>query len=143
MPSWHSGYEEFDWEPVGKPVLKHLIGTRTYKGTSALAVTNTAEGNVCASNRRNPPGRGAGISPSVSGRCGRVFRAAGLEGFGTTQHTSTLYPFVIRLGDLEHTIEIGTVTKIFTWEFTAPKTEVVELSLLLAGRERLCSPVFP
>ncbi len=135
MPSWHSGYEEFDWEPVGKPVLKHLIGTRTYKGTSALRVTNTAEGNVCGLKQKGihlEEGRAYRLLFQVGaeGSLGQ----AGLEGFGTTQHTSTLYPFVIRIGHLEHTIEIGTVTKIFTWEFTAPKTEVVELSLLFSWK---------
>lgn len=131
MPSWHSGYEEYDWEPVGNPSLKHLIGTRTYKGTSALRVTNPAEGNLCGLKQKGihlEEGREYRMLFQV-GAAGSLSQA-GLEGFGTTEHTAEQYPFTITLGSLQHTIGIGTVTKKYEWCFTAPKTETTELSLL-------------
>ena len=131
MPSWHSGYEEYDWEPVGNPSLKHLIGTRTYKGTSALRVTNPAEGNLCGLKQKGihlEEGREYRMLFQV-GAEGSLSQA-GLEGFGTTEHTAEQYPFTITLGSLQHTIGIGTVTKKYEWCFTAPKTETTELSLL-------------
>ena len=93
-------------------MAQHLIGTRTYKGTSALRVTNPAEGNLCGLKQKGihlEEGREYRMLFQV-GAEGSLSQA-GLEGFGTTEHTAEQYPFTITLGSQQHTIGIGTVTK--------------------------------
>lgn len=136
-PFWHSGYEEYDWEPFGDPEMRHLVGNRTYKGMTALRAYN-GDGRECGLRQR-------GIHLQVGMRyrftiligVEGAMRDAGLEGFGITEHTNAEYPVTVTIGGYEHHLSVSTITRKYEWSFTAIVSEVAELSIRFAWKGAL------
>ncbi len=131
MPSWHSGYEENDWEDIGTPIRSYTCGSHTYKGLTSLVLKNEKEG-LCGLKQ-------GGIHLQkdrkyvfhvFAGVRGRL-EEAGLNGFGETiqEEDTKGKPLTVRIGSSEMTCSLQTIPERFDWEFTAEKTEVTEISL--------------
>ena len=133
MPFWHSGYEEYDWEPFGQLKIERYLGSRTFKGHSSLTVENLSEqpGGLKQEGIRLEAGRAYEFRLLAS-LLGSI-EEAGLNGFDTPGFTPTRKPITVQIGDQETTFELNAVTKAHTWQFTAEKTDCVAVSLILHG----------
>lgn len=130
-PFWHSGYEEFDWKPIGAPVLRHTCGSHTFKGLSSLQVRNAAEGECCGliqDGLHLQEGRSYRIR-LFAGVEGRISQA-GLNGFGISQDSDQPYSLRITLSDFQAECMLTAVCREYEWTFTAKRTEVASLSLM-------------
>lgn len=129
IPSWHSGYEEHNWEPFGEPDMRHLVGDCTYKGKSALRVNNKQK-TCCGLKQKGihlKKGQAYNFSILV-GVAGKISQA-GLNGFGITQHTDKHYPLKVKIGKYEKLFMVSTVTDKYYWTFTAEETGVFDISI--------------
>lgn len=129
MPSWHSGYEEHDWEAFGEPTMRHLVGSRTFKGTTALRVFN--EKRTCCGLKQKGIHLKKGqsyIFTILIGVEGHI-NQAGLNGFGITKHTDAKYPVNVKIGNQEKEFMISTITEKYFWEFTSDETGVLDISI--------------
>jgi len=123
-PFWHSGYEEYDWEPLGTPVRTHSCGNYTFKGSTSLLIQNAAEGKPCGLKQKGlhlHNGRQY-IFQIFAGDRGEQF-PAGLNGFGEVIHTLETKDLIVKIGHLEKTFPITTECQQFTWEFQWNDTE--------------------
>lgn len=131
MPSWHSGYEEYDWEDIGAPERSYTCGSHTYKGLTSLVLKNK-EAGLCGLSQDGihlEKGRKYDFR-LFAGVRGRL-EEAGLNGFGETiqdgqESGKTLK---VKIGKKERVFELETIPKYFTWELEADETEVVQISL--------------
>lgn len=130
-PFWHSGYEEYDWKPVGEQKQVYTSGTHTFKGSTSLTIENLAPGQPCGLMQDGihlQAGREyiftltAGIRGSLN--------AAGLNGFGTTVHTEEVMPVRVKISDQEHTFPLTTSVTKAEWRFTSVRTEIASISIL-------------
>jgi len=129
-PFWHSGYEEHDWEFIGPVKIKRLIGDHTYKGTTALCVTNPEEGTVCGVKQEGLHlQKGRKYRFELMACAQGSISEAGLDGFGDNSYAEELKPVKITIAGQEHIMEVNTLTKEQEWVFEAQETEVAALSI--------------
>lgn len=129
IPSWHSGYEEYNWIPFGNPDIRHLVGERTYKGKTALRVHN-ADGSLCGLTQQGlhlKKGQTYHFS-ILAGSAGKISQA-GLNGFGITEHNDQQYPLTVTIGTMEKTFQLSTITDKYHWTFIANETAVCNISI--------------
>ena len=129
-PFWHSGYEEFNWEPIGDPTMSYTSGHRTFKGLTSLKVKNTVNGKLSGLSQGGihlQQGREYKLR-LFAGVVGKI-RQADINGFGTTEHSDDIHILHIKLGDFEAECELTTICKEYEWTFTAKSTEISKLSI--------------
>lgn len=129
-PFWHSGYEEYDWEDIGKPVREYTLGNLTYKGKTSLLVTNPLEGEACGLRQRGirlEAGREY-VLTLTAGLLGELSQA-GLNGFGDTVESEKVLPLRIRLGKTCFEAGLTAPVRKFEFSFAAPESGSFTLSL--------------
>lgn len=130
-PFWHSGYEERDWEPVGRQKQVYTSGTHTYKGSTSLTIQNLEPGRPCGLKQGGihlQAGREYRLT-LFAGVKGNL-KSAGLNGFGNPDYSEETYPVTIRIGEAENVVMLTNAARKMEWTFTADKTEVTEISIL-------------
>lgn len=129
MPSWHSGYEEYDWKAFGEPMMRHLIGSRTFKGTTALRVFNEKR-TYCGMKQKNIHlKKGQSYTFTILAGVEGHMNQAGLTGFGITQHTDEKYPVIVEIGKQKKTFMLSTITDKYFWNFTSDETGVFDIAI--------------
>jgi hypothetical protein len=129
-PRWHSGYEEYDWEPLGTPEINHSLGCFTFKGMSSLLVKNKQAGRLCGLRQK-------GIHLQQGGKYQfRLFAgvygdmsSAGLNGFGDIVHDNQSQTLHVTLGKNHTAFALTTVSKLCEWEFEAVQTEITDIRI--------------
>jgi hypothetical protein len=129
MPSWHSGYEEFDWKTIGSDVKReYTLGTHTHKGRTSHIVTNV-----------HPVERCGLYQDGLHLHKGKTYNITLLAGAtavdGLWNHfTEKPHPLELKLKSdsgteykTEFSLEV--VPKNFIWSFVAAETEISRLSL--------------
>ncbi|MDI6617284.1 MAG: hypothetical protein QME45_01240 [Clostridiales bacterium] len=129
-PFWHSGYEEFDWEPFGKPKIGHTCGTHTYKGITACTLMNEVEGKLCGLVQKEihlQKGREycfklfAGVQGDIA--------AAGLNGFGDTIHSTQKHEVRVQIGSQEIVFGLTTVSRNYDWIFKVKESMIADIRI--------------
>lgn len=137
-PFWHSGYEEFDWQPIGAPVLSRTLGTHTFKGLSSLMVESATDQAPCGLSQdgihlKAGEAYTLRLFAGVKGDIGD----AGLNGFGIPCHTDDSMTLHLRLAGFEADCPLTTVCAEHQWTFTAARTETARLELFFQKKSTL------
>ena len=124
-PFWHSGYEEFDWEPFGGAQCRHTIGSRTYKGMTSLEVSSQS-GHGGLRQRGIHLQKGRQYKLCLFASLNGWLDSAGLNGFGDSTYADVYRPLQITIGKQQTSFEITTISACYEWIFKAVETEIAD-----------------
>jgi len=137
MSSWHSGYEEHDWETVGSVELAETHGSNTFKGKQSLRITNPGgEGGIRQGGLHIEADRA--YTFRIFGAVQGSIRTAGLDGFEGHEYDAQTNAVTIRFRDaqgnsiIENTLHFGPLQDEHVIPLRFLKTEVVSVEIVFS-----------